>query len=77
MTGRTNMLVGTWMNRYTHVPITLAVSRRKKIDPDGWMWAAHIAVVGTGWHMRFVAVFDGVKLRQLRKTSAVTSGGQA
>lgn len=46
MTGRTNMLVGTWMNRYTHVPITLAVSRRKKIDPDGWMWASVVTATG-------------------------------
>ena len=46
MTGRTNMLVGTWMNRYTHVPISLAVSRRKKIDPDGWIWASVLTATG-------------------------------
>jgi 6-phosphofructokinase 1 len=46
MTGRTNMVVGTWMNRYTHVPISLAVSKRKKIDPDGWMWASVLTATG-------------------------------
>lgn len=46
MTGRTNMVVGTWMNRYTHVPISLAVSKRKKIDPDGWMWASVLSATG-------------------------------
>jgi 6-phosphofructokinase 1 len=46
MTGRTNMLVGTWMNRYTHVPIALAVSRRKKIDPVGWIWASVLTATG-------------------------------
>jgi len=46
MTGRTNMVVGTWMNRYTHVPIALAVSKRKKIDPDGWMWASVLTATG-------------------------------
>ena len=35
MAGRTNMVVGFWMNTFTHVPIPLAVSRRKKVDPDG------------------------------------------
>ena len=35
MTGRTNMLVGYWKGEFTHVPIRLAVSSRKKIDPNG------------------------------------------
>jgi 6-phosphofructokinase 1 len=46
MTGRTNMLVGTWMNRYTHVPIAVAVSKRKKLDPDGWIWASVLTTTG-------------------------------
>lgn len=46
MTGRTNMVVATWMNRYTHVPIALAVSKRKKIDPDGWMWSSILTATG-------------------------------
>jgi 6-phosphofructokinase 1 len=51
MTGRTNMVVGTWMNRYTHVPISLAVSKRKKIDPDGWMWASVLTATGQPQNM--------------------------
>lgn len=46
MAGRTNMLIGTWMNEFTHVPITLAVSTRKKIDPNGWMWASVLTTTG-------------------------------
>jgi 6-phosphofructokinase 1 len=46
MTGRTNMVVGTWMNRFTHVPIAVAVSKRKKIDPEGWMWASVLTATG-------------------------------
>lgn len=38
MSGRTNMVVGFWSNEYTHVPIPLAVHRRKRIDTDGWLW---------------------------------------
>ncbi|HEX5680550.1 MAG TPA: ATP-dependent 6-phosphofructokinase, partial [Desulfobacterales bacterium] len=40
MAGRTNMVVGYWMNTFTHVPIPLAVSARKKVDPDGWVWSS-------------------------------------
>ena len=38
MSGRTNMVVGYWSNEYTHVPIPLAVHKRKHIDPQGWLW---------------------------------------
>ena len=35
MSGRTNLVVSFWNHRFTHVPIRLAVSERKKIDPEG------------------------------------------
>ena len=35
MSGRTDMVVGFWNHQFTHVPIALAVSERKQIDPDG------------------------------------------
>jgi len=38
MAGRTNMVVGVWLNEFTHVPIPMAVSKRKKMDPEGWFW---------------------------------------
>ncbi|MHC4435076.1 MAG: ATP-dependent 6-phosphofructokinase, partial [Planctomycetota bacterium] len=38
MAGRTDMVVGYWRNEFTHLPISLAVSRRKKIDPNGRLW---------------------------------------
>lgn len=38
MSGRTRMLVGTWNDRFVHVPIGLAVERRRGIDPDGETW---------------------------------------
>ena len=46
MTGRTNMVVGHWSNEFTHVPISLAVSKRKKIDPKGWAWNSVVAATG-------------------------------
>jgi 6-phosphofructokinase 1 len=46
MTGRTNMVVSSWNHRFTHVPIPLAVSARKKIDPDGSLWSSVLAATG-------------------------------
>jgi 6-phosphofructokinase 1 len=46
MAGRTNMLVGFWNHRFTHVPISLAVSRRKKIDPNAVLWSSVLASTG-------------------------------
>jgi 6-phosphofructokinase 1 len=46
LAGRTNMVVGFWNNTFTHVPISLAVSSRKKIDPQGRLWNSVIASTG-------------------------------
>jgi 6-phosphofructokinase 1 len=46
MTGRTNMLVGYWKREFTHVPIRMAVSSRKKIDPKGRFWSTVISCTG-------------------------------
>lgn len=36
--GRTDMVIGHWADTFTHVPISMAVRERKKIDPDGPLW---------------------------------------
>jgi len=46
MAGRTSMVVGFWNHRFTHVPISLAVSRRKMIDPAGELWSSVLASTG-------------------------------
>jgi len=46
MAGRTNMVVGNWKRNFTHVPIRLAVSERKHIDPNGRLWNDVLAVTG-------------------------------
>ncbi len=46
MAGRTDMVVGFWRNSFTHVPIPLAVSQRRKIDPLGWLWNSVLAATG-------------------------------
>lgn len=44
--GRTNMVAGYWNGEYTHVPIPLAVSRRKRIDPNGRLWSSVLESTG-------------------------------
>jgi len=46
MAGRTNMVVGYWDSEYTHVPIPMAVSERKKIDPKGRLWSSVVESTG-------------------------------
>jgi 6-phosphofructokinase 1 len=46
MAGRTDMVVGFWKDEFTHVPISLAVSKRKKIDPQGRLWSNVLASTG-------------------------------
>lgn len=46
MAGRTNMLVGHWNDRFTHVPIPLTVKTRKKLDPQGALWSSVLAATG-------------------------------
>lgn len=46
MAGRTNMLTGFWNGEYTHVPIQLAVSKRKQIDPHGRLWSSVVESTG-------------------------------
>jgi len=52
MAGRTNMVVGFWGNEFTHVPIPMATSARKKVDPAGWVWNTVLTVTGQPSEMR-------------------------
>jgi len=52
MTGRTNMVVGVWLNEFTHVPIPMAVSKRKRVDPEGSVWNSVLTVTGQPKEMR-------------------------
>ena len=52
MTGRTDLVVGTWKGEFTHVPIPLAVRSRKKLDPNGWLWSSVVASTGQPGELR-------------------------
>ncbi|MDD3952282.1 MAG: ATP-dependent 6-phosphofructokinase [Lentisphaeria bacterium] len=38
MAGMTDLVVGNWHGYFTYVPITVATSARRKIDPHGQLW---------------------------------------
>jgi 6-phosphofructokinase 1 len=46
MAGKTDMVVGNWQRHFTHVPITMAVAARKKIEPDGRLWGNVLSCTG-------------------------------
>lgn len=46
MSGRTDMVVGYWNQRFTHVPIACAVEKRKRVDPNGALWRAVLEATG-------------------------------
>lgn len=46
LAGKTDVVVGSWRRRLTHVPIPLAVSARKKVDVNGYLWRTVLSVTG-------------------------------
>ncbi len=52
MAGKTGMIIGSWNDRYTHVPIEAVTRHRKTIDPDSMFWQ-HV-VANTGQPLRMV-----------------------
>ena len=46
MAGKTDMVVGYWKQRFTHVPIPLAVSKRKTVNPRSFLWQGVLTATG-------------------------------
>lgn len=46
MAGKTDIVIGLWHNSFTHVPIPLAVARRKKINSESGLWASVLEATG-------------------------------
>ena len=46
MTGRTGMVVGLWLGRFTHVPLAAVTSGRKLISLDGTLWRNVVDATG-------------------------------
>jgi 6-phosphofructokinase 1 len=46
MAGKTDTVIGSWRRRLTYVPIPKAVSSRKTVDPNGYLWRTVLSVTG-------------------------------
>ncbi len=46
MAGKTDMIVGRWHDLFTHVPIPITTSSRKKISPDSFLWLSVLESTG-------------------------------
>jgi 6-phosphofructokinase 1 len=46
MAGKTDVMVGRWHRSFTHIPLALALSRKKRIDPDKELWLAVMETTG-------------------------------
>ena len=51
MAGKTRMLVARWHGHFVHLPIHLATSGRKRVDPKGGLWQS--VIESTGQPARF------------------------
>jgi 6-phosphofructokinase 1 len=40
LAGKTGMMVSLWNNHYVHVPISLCISHKSTVDPEGGLWRA-------------------------------------
>jgi 6-phosphofructokinase 1 len=52
MAGKTDVLIGLWNGRYVHVPIPLAIDKRKTVDTESYLWRGVIAATGQPLSMR-------------------------
>jgi 6-phosphofructokinase 1 len=46
LAGKTGMMVSLWNDQYVHVPISLAIRHRKRVDPGGKLWRAVCEATG-------------------------------
>ena len=46
MAGNTEMIVSMWHGQFVHIPMQLAVSDRKKVDPEGYLWMSVLEATG-------------------------------
>jgi 6-phosphofructokinase 1 len=46
MAGKTDVLIGRLHRVFVHVPIPVAISQKKRVDPDGDLWLAVTETTG-------------------------------
>lgn len=70
MSGRTEMIVGKWHGRLVHVPIPLAISGRKLVDPASDLWLSVLETTGQPavfeWPLTGLCTLEALHLREWR-----------
>ena len=46
MAGRTDVVAGFWNERFTHIPMALAIRQRRQLDPQGVEWQSVLDTTG-------------------------------
>jgi len=46
ISGKTNMVIGYWNQHFVHIPLSLTILKRKKIDPNGHLWQTVLETTG-------------------------------
>ena len=46
MAGKTGVVISYWNGTFMHVPIALATSGKKQVDPEGPLWTSVLAATG-------------------------------
>jgi 6-phosphofructokinase 1 len=46
MSGKTNLVIGYHNNVFIHLPIEIAISKRKVIDPESELWLSVLESTG-------------------------------
>jgi 6-phosphofructokinase 1 len=46
LAGRTDLMIGFRNNTYIHVPIPMAVERKRRVNPEGDLWCAVVSATG-------------------------------
>ena len=48
MAGKTGMIIGHWNNFFVHIPMSVTVGNRKRINPHGKLWQTVLEATGQG-----------------------------
>jgi 6-phosphofructokinase 1 len=46
MAGKTGLVIGSWHNRFVHIPLSEVIKRRETLDPDGPIWRSVLESTG-------------------------------
>ena len=46
MAGKTDLVIGRWHRLFTHVPLSVSIGQKKRLDPDGDLWLAVTETTG-------------------------------